>query len=123
MNIRVYDVLISGPLWLYLGSLVDEPWLQLFVYVVGGGTIFYNAHNLCCLETPQIPMVHQKHGKTQVHRLYNVLIMYPLLWYANERTRNKKLKWVTFMYSILIIVGLVYNTTNWIKLREEMGVI
>ena len=106
--IRLYDVFVSGPIYILFSFYIKSALLRLFVFLTGLMTILFNLHNYLLidkqkLKKPIIPWVDPKEGKYQWHRIYNIIIMYPLLFYANYIT--KKPKWLTVIIYLMIIIG------------------
>lgn len=113
---RLYDVFISGPLYIYFSTFIQNKYLRLFVFLVGLMNIIYNGHNWLLLENKSIkksllPFVTEE-GKTQTHRLYNLIIMYPLIYYANSITESPLKRIINFM----IALGVIINLINFIEL-------
>jgi len=117
---RVYDVLLLGPLYIYFSTFIENFELRIFVLLVGIFTVLYNLQNLLIFDFGIIDSKNgilpiSEHGKTQIHRLYNILIMYPILFYANYITT--KPQWLTVIIFIMNLTGLIYNSYHYIKLN------
>ena len=112
-NSRLYDVFISGPIYIYFSLYIENYILFIYIFLTGLGTIVFNLHNYLLIDKKKInksyiPWVDHKRGKYQIHRLYNLGIMYPILFYANYIT-IKKPKWLTIVLYIMIFVGFFFN--------------
>jgi len=116
---RLYDVFLSGPLYIYLSTFISntKPILKIFVFLTGLATIIYNGHNWLFLNTYwlQMPLfpnfVDLKNGKTQPHRIFNLLVMYPVLVWSNYIT--KKPTWLTNLIYTIITLGFLFNLYNY----------
>ena len=116
---RLYDVFLSGPLYIYLSTFIPstKPILKIFVFLTGLATIIYNGHNWLflnqhLLQMPLFPnFVDLKNGKTQFHRVFNLLVMYPVLGWSNYIT--KKPTWLTNLIYVIIALGFLYNLYNY----------
>ena len=83
MIIRLVDVFISGPLQIYISTFLNG-FLKWFMLITGISNILYNGHNWLYFNNyikNYITPITTIHGKTQVHRAYNLLIMYPIFLY------------------------------------------
>jgi hypothetical protein len=88
--------------------------------ITGLGTIIYNGHNYLYINRDiidkSIPLVHNIQGKYQIHRLYNILIMYPIFNYIYNTTKiPQPLK---KLFRINMILGFLYNLYFLIVLVE-----
>ena len=112
---RLIDVFISGPLQIIISTYITRsPLLRYFMLITGIINILYNWHNFLLFNStlkrplPILkPFVHQKNGKYQLHRLYNLLIMYPVFIYVLLNIG------IPFEFRILllfnIVIGILYN--------------
>lgn len=130
-HIRLYDVFISGPIYIILSIFVFELskikknyiFLGIFVLLTGIMTIIFNLHNWLLIDKKKlkkkiIPWADPKEGKYQWHRLFNLIIMYPLLFYANYITINKP-KLLTILIYIMIICGFLFNLYWFLRLSTR----
>lgn len=122
--IRLYDVFISGPLYIVLSlyTLRHNTLLGLFVLLTGIMTIVFNLHNWLLIDKQKInkilPWTDPKQGKYQFHRLFNLLIMYPLLFYSNMITKEKPC-WLTVVLYLMIIIGFIFNLYWFVRIFQE----
>lgn len=120
MSTRLIDVFITGPLQIYTGLYIqDDIWLRRIMVGIGISTILYNLHNYLVVDERWIsnrlgPFTHDTNGKTQIHRLYNLSIMYPLFMYVyiNYPTPLSKL------FLLNIVIGFMFNLRNFISLAS-----
>lgn len=109
---RLLDVFYIGPIHLLVSKYVDNDLLKLFMIYTGLGTIIYNGHNYLyidrgVMDKSMIPLVHDTQGKYQIHRLFNVLIMYPVFNYIYNTTEiPQPLK---KLFRINMILGFLFN--------------
>jgi hypothetical protein len=116
---RLLDVYITGPLQIYMGlHIQDNPTLRFFMILTGICTILYNLHNYLYINKQSLTtnyygfLTHSLHGKRQLHRLYNILVMYPIFYIVYQRYPTP----LSILFLLNIIIGWIYNTTNFIKL-------
>ena len=90
-NIRIIDIFISGPLQIYISLFLKNLFLKYFMLMTVILNIAFNGY-VFLLEIKFIKRKHSylKHiitedGKTQIHRLYNLTIMYPVFLYIIDR--------------------------------------
>jgi len=121
MDVRLYDVFFSGPIYIYIGTLIkNNQFLQYFMIVTGIMNILYNGHNyLYFRKDGQILpffkyFLDKKYGKTQIHRLWNLLGMYPIFFYIYW-TQNFP-QWLSTIFLFEIVIGFGFNLYNFIKL-------
>ena len=89
LDIRIADVLISGPLQIYVSTYLHG-FLKYFMLLTGICNIIYNGH-----------------------RIYNLIIMYPIFLYI-ALYKNLPL----YVYILLlcdIILGFIYNLYYFLK--------
>ena len=114
-KVRLIDVFITGPLQIIISNHIKtSPLLRYFMLITGISTIIYNGHNFLLfgsvLKKP-LPIlnkfVHSEHGKYQLHRLYNLTIMYPIFIYV---LLNIVMPFeLRILLLINIVVGFLYN--------------
>ena len=121
-NVRLLDVFVLGPLQLLISTYVKNKALKYFIFIIGICNIIYNGHNYIYLDLGLMKQplsilefsVNKIHGKTQVQRLFNVLIMYPIFMYIYQTTIMPK--WVSSAFLLQIILGFIYNLKNFINI-------
>ncbi len=111
--IRLYDVLIEGLLYIYISTIIDNIILKIFMMIIGIMTIAYNLNNLMYLDYKNIKKSYfgrltTSQGKTQIHRLYNIFIMYPIFIYVYTRI-PKEYNIIRTLFIIDIVGGIIYN--------------
>lgn len=111
---RLGDVLITGPLQIYVSTFITHYHLRYFMLLTGILNILYNGHNLLLfnklIKNPISvfkPFVHLKTGKHQIHRLYNIFIMYPIFAYILLTVKLPKL--ISILFFINIVGGFLFN--------------
>ena len=114
---RLADVFITGPLQLYTSlHIKNNAMLRVWLMVTGIMTIVYNLHNYLLLDSKSTNtnyfgwFTHPVHGKQQLHRLYNLVIMYPLFTYI-YKTQNASL-----LFLLNILVGFSFNLVNFLTI-------
>lgn len=110
-SVRWYDVLFSGFFYMYASTQINNKLLKYFVFLVGMMALLFNLHNLLffdlqLIKKPMFPhLIDKERGKLQIHRLYNLLIMYPLLYYASNQVHKN----TGYIMKIMILIGFSYN--------------
>ena len=119
---RLADVFIDGPLQIYIGTLLPKySFLQLFMIFTGLSSIVFNGHNFLyidakVLSNPLIPyVVHPQNGKYQIHRVWNLLVMYPIFYIVSQRPELQNTGWILTLFRITIIIGFLYNLYYFIQ--------
>ena len=121
MNIRLIDVFVLGPFQLYISTLLKTPLLKIFSLYIGISTILFNGHNYLCLDSPKAICIINTPtiGKYQIHRLYNLFIMYPIMYIISQQPEIPKhfriLQWIN------IIIGFLYNLYYYAKYTKDYG--
>ena len=121
-NYRLMDVFITGPLQILVSTYIaNTPVLRYFMLLTGIMNIIYNSHNyLLFSSTIKSPLpiikhfVHLKNGKTQLHRLYNLFIMYPI--FIIVLLKYHMPIEVKFWFLINIVIGFNYNLFYYLTL-------
>ena len=121
-NVRIIDIFLTGPLQINISLYIKQFLLKLFLISTGIMTIIYNFHNYLYLDIKKLskpwPILRYfvtNNGKSQYHRLYNVFIMYPIFFYA--LISNKNIPTILqILFFIEIIIGVIFNLFNYIKL-------
>jgi len=116
-NVRLVDVFLSGPLQIFISSYITQKSLFLlhyFMLFTGILNILYNGHNFLFFNStitrplpPIKSFVHLKNGKHQLHRLYNLVIMYPIFIFILLNV-DMPIQ-VRILFFINIIIGIAYN--------------
>ena len=121
---RLGDVFILGPLQIYVSTFITHTPLRYFMLLTGILNIIYNGHNLLLfnklIKKPVSvfkPFVHLKNGKHQIHRLYNILIMYPIFAYILLTVKLPDI--ISILFFTDIIVGFLFNLYFFIKHYRE----
>ena len=112
--VRLLDVFYIGPIDILVSSYVDNKILKYFTLLIGIANILYAGHNFLYLNAKLIktpwkiyrPFLH-KDGKTQILRLYNLLLMYPILIYIYNTTIMPR--WLRILFLLNIVSGFIYN--------------
>ena len=114
---RLIDVFLLGPIQILIGLYIKtNAFLKFFMIILGISNILYNGHNYLhfCQGTEIHPyikhFIHPKYGKTQIHRLYNIFIMYPILAYVYMT--EKLPKFLEYILLFDIIFGFTINFLN-----------
>jgi hypothetical protein len=116
-KIRLFDVFVSGPLQIIISTYITRPSLSLlryFMLITGILNIIYNGHNFLFFDSvlkQPLPIlnkfIHLKNGKFQLHRLYNLFIMYPIFIYV---LLNIGMPFeLQILLLINIVIGFLYN--------------
>lgn len=116
-TIRLFDVFVSGPLQIIISTYITRSSLSLlryFMLITGILNIIYNGHNFLLFDSilkQPLPIlnkfIHLKHGKFQLHRLYNLIIMYPIFIYV---LLNIGMPFeLRILLLINIVIGFLYN--------------
>jgi len=126
-DVRILDIFITGPLQIYVSLFLKNIFLKYFMLITGILNIAFNGY-VYLLKNKYIQKKHRylkyfitEHGKRQVHRLYNLTIMYPIFLYI--LLHYKLPTFVQFAFSSNIIIGFIYNLYNFIILVQKYGVI
>lgn len=126
-KVRLIDVFVTGPLQIIISSYITtSPLLCYFMLMTGIINIIYNGHNFLLFESiikKPLPIlnkfVHIKHGKYQLHRLYNLIIMYPIFIYILLNiVMPIELRMLLF---VNIVIGFFYNLFYYIYYKNNMN--
>jgi len=123
-KVRLLDVLGLGPIQIAVSTYVKQPWLKCFMLVTGISTIIYNLHNFLYFHTDVLNkpnpifkgFVDPLNGKFQNHRLYNILIMYPLFLLAYNSTKLPTT--LKYLFLLDIIIGTIYNSYHYCSISN-----
>lgn len=124
INTRLIDVFLTGPLQIYISTFVKTPFLKYFMLITGLINIIFNGHNYLLMEKRIIkkpvyvlqPFI-SKNGKYQIHRLYNLLIMYPIFLYI--ALYIKLPYYLRFLFVCNIIFGSLYNLYYFLNIQYK----
>jgi hypothetical protein len=115
---RLLDVFYLGPMQILISTYVDDPFLKMFMCITGIANILYNGHNYLYIDrgviSKSIPLVDEFHGKTQLHRLYNLCVMYPVFYFVYTNTNIPPL--IKKLFLLNIVLGFSFNLFNFVKL-------
>ena len=121
---RLMDVFITGPLQIIVSTYITRSaLLRYFMLITGILNIIYNGHNFLLFDSilkQPLPIlkkfIHVKHGKYQLHRLYNLIIMYPIFIYV---LLNIHMPFeLRILLLINIVIGFLYNLFYYINIRR-----
>lgn len=120
-KVRLFDVFFSGPLQIIVSNYIRTSILRYFMLFTGILSIIYNGHNFLLFNSTikqPLPIlnkfIHLKNGKYQLHRLYNLIIMYPIFIYVLLNVVMPiELR---ILLLINIVVGFVYNLFYYLTL-------
>ena len=111
LSTRLIDVFLTGPMQIYVGTIIQNKFLKFFMIYTGITNILFNGHNYLCIDLKKICIeyggYHPVSGKYQIHRLYNLLIMYPLMYIAYQQPELPET--VGLLLLLNIIIGFIYN--------------
>jgi len=118
-DVRLLDIFILGPSQILIGiHIIDNTFLRLFMIITGIMSIIYNGHNYLHYNYKynkifSMFVSNKYQGKTQIHRLYNILVMYPIFAYIYmTKSLPKYLEYILLMD---IVLGILYNMINFIQ--------
>jgi hypothetical protein len=121
---RLMDVFITGPLQIIVSTYITRSaLLRYFMLITGILNIIYNGHNFLLFESilkKPLPIlnkfIHLKNGKHQLHRLYNLIIMYPVFLYV---LLNIVMPFeLRILLLINIVIGFLYNLYYYITIKR-----
>ena len=119
--VRLTDVFFSGPLQIIVSNYIRKPLLRYFMLFTGILNIIYNGHNFLLFNSTikePLPIlnkfIHFKNGKYQLHRLYNLIIMYPIFTYVLLNIVMPIEARILLLFNI--IVGISYNLFYYLSL-------
>ena len=121
-KVRLIDVFISGPLQIIVSTyILRKSLLRYFMLFTGIINIIYNGHNFLLFNlTLKQPLsilnkfIHLKNGKYQLHRLYNLIIMYPIFIYVLLNVVMPVELRILLLLNI--VVGFAYNLFYYLTL-------
>ena len=122
-NIRLIDVFITGPLQIYISTLLKNIFFKYFMLITGILNITFNGY-VFLLKSKYIKKKHAylKHiitenGKTQIHRLYNLFIMYPIFLYILFNFNLPP--YLQLVFFINITIGFAFNLHNFMLIKNQ----
>ena len=117
ISTRLIDVFLDGPFQIYVGTIIQNKFLKFFMIYTGISNILFNGHNYLCIDLKKICIeyggYHPVMGKYQIHRLYNLLIMYPIFYFASQQPELPQS--VRLLLLLNIIIGFLYNLYYFIQ--------
>lgn len=127
IDVRILDIFISGPLQIYVSLFLKNIFLKYFMFITGILNIAFNGY-VYLLKSKYIKKKHRylkylitEDGKTQIHRLYNLTIMYPIFLYI--LLHSKLPVFIQFAFFTNIVIGFIYNLNNFVLLQHKYGVL
>jgi len=123
-NIRIYDIFFSGPVYIYISTKLQNRVAKYIFLIIGISTLLYNLINLLIIDLKVIKyndsysyLIHKVNGKTNLHRLYNIIIMYPIMYWLIQELRNTEPQ-LYILCIMMIIIGFIYNLYYYIKINR-----
>ena len=116
MDIRIADIFISGPLQIYISTFL-QGFFKFFMLITGISNIIFNGHNYLYFNNyikNYIKPFTTLYGKHQIHRVYNLIIMYPIFLYI--MLYGKLPYYLTILLFINVVLGYLYNLYNLFKI-------
>lgn len=121
---RLLDVFVLGPFQIYIGTRLNNPFLNFSMILIGVSSILFNGHNFLCIDYGKCFVnypYHSEMGKHQWHRLYNLLIMYPLMYYVSQQNELSESNRQLLLLNI--VIGYVYNLYYYVQYIRIYGYI
>lgn len=120
INPRLLDIFITGPFRIYISKYIKSYFLKLYILTEGIFVIAFNLYtylhinkNITLLPYKIINSYsNKKRGKPQIHRLFNIFVMYPIHVYILYTNQFTSFQFILFL--IITFTGFVYNTYNYI---------
>ena len=118
-DMRLFDVFILGPLQIYISTFIKSGGFKYFMLLTGIFNILFNGQNYLLIKryikNPLIlkPFIN-KNGKHQLHRIYNLLIMYPIFLYIVMHCNLPP--YLRMLFFLNIVLGFFLNFYNFIDL-------
>ena len=124
-NVRLLDVFILGPLQIFISLHVKNKLLKYFLFIIGVSNIIYNGHNYLYLDLNILkkplsifsPFINKNYGKTQLQRLFNIFIMYPIFMHILRTTNISN--YIKLLFLVQIVFGFTYNLKNFIDIWKN----
>ena len=122
INSRLFDVFLTGPMRIYLSQFVKNKTLKLYLLLEGIFVILFNTHNYLHFDKKNSPFSidflikynHPIKGKPQLHRLYNLFVMYPIHIYIMATSNFTKIQLFLFLF-VITVPGFTYNLYNYLN--------
>ena len=118
VNARLLDVFFTGPTRLYLSQFITNKFLKYYLFIEGIFTILFNGYNYLHFDKKIILPIKILNiysdiitGKPQIHRLYNLFVMYPLHVYIMLTTNFDKFS--LFLFILITFFGFIFNAYNY----------
>ena len=122
IDVRLIDIFLTGPFRIYLSYYVENSFSSYLLFYSGIGILLFNLFtylyinlNITFLETP-FKFINEysdkNKGKPQLHRLYNLFVMYPIEIFILLTSNLSFLQ--KMLYLLLIVSGFIYNLKNYI---------
>lgn len=122
IDVRLIDIFFTGPFRIYLSYYVENKFSSYYLFYGGLIVLLFNLFtylyinlNLTGLKTP-FKFINEYSdkikGKSQLHRLYNLILMYPIEIFILLTSNISFLQ--KLLYLILIVSGFIYNLKNYI---------
>jgi hypothetical protein len=112
--IRLFDIFFIGPFLIHCQKYIKNKHFNYILIILGILTIIYNLVNILYINFKLIDIpnclkyiIDIKLGKTQLLRLINIIIMYPLLAYI-YKTNNFPTT-TSIIFIIINSIGVLYN--------------
>jgi hypothetical protein len=112
-ELRLIDVFFLGPLQIVVSTYIPNIFFKYFLLITGILNILFNGHNFLLInKTIKNPILFfkpfiNKIGKSQLHRLYNLIVMYPIFLYS---LLFYKLPYYLYKLFLLnIVIGFLFN--------------
>jgi hypothetical protein len=104
INSRLFDIFYTVPLRLYLSQFIDNKFLKYYLFIEGVFVILFNSYNYL--------RYNKGNSKPQIHRLYNICVMYPIHIYIMLSSQFTNIQ--LFLFITITLPGFIYNTYNYI---------
>lgn len=125
-DVRIMDILVNGPGQIFVGSKIKIKWLSLFMISIGTCTIcwnlfayLYSFNYIKKIPKYVMPFINKKYGKSQIQRIFNLCIMYPIFIYAYFKARTRLSIFVQYLSIVNIIFGFTYNANQFMSVYEN----
>ena len=113
IDVRLIDIFFTGPFRIYLSYYVKNKYSSYILFYGGLCVLLFNLFTY--LETP-FKFINEysdkNKGKPQLHRLFNLFIMYPIEIFILLTSNLSSLQ--KMLYLLLIVSGFIYNLKNYI---------
>ena len=122
-NIRLIDVFITGPLQIYISFFSKNIFFKYFMLITGvlnitfNGYVFLLKSKYIKKKHPYLKHIITENGKTQIHRLYNLFIMYPIFLYILFNFNLPP--YLQLVFFINITIGFAFNLHNFMLIKNQ----